>query len=285
MSNLTDIFSNREIALFFWIIVIIFISTLSKNTRDSMAGVIKILFSKRIISVFSLLTIYVGLIVFSLNSISLWNWSLFKDTVFWHFSFAVVTFFNITKVESFGFFKTILIDCFKWTIFIEFLVNFYTFNLMVEIILFPFVVFISLIYAFSQTDKKNEPASKFFYGILLLIGTTYLAYAIYKTVIDYQSVFNFQSFNSLILPILLTLMVLPFFYFLAVYMQYEVIYIRAQFFTNDEIKQKELKRQIFVSAKLNLNKIRLIGKNINKFDLYHSGDIKKYIKSIVSNHI
>lgn len=134
--------------------------------------------------------------------------------------------------------------------------------------------------AFSQTNKKNEQVTKLLTNIINIIGTTYFLHVIYKTLLDYKNVFTLHNLNSLVLPIFLTALILPFYYLLAVIMQYEELFICAEFMTNDKKKSKVLKREIVMKAKLNLNKIKSIKNNINKFDLYHSTDNKHYIKTI-----
>ncbi|MBS1537682.1 MAG: hypothetical protein JST20_08045 [Bacteroidetes bacterium] len=280
MTKLTDIFSTRELSLLIWLTVLIITLTFGKEIRKSMLGVISAFFATKIVLVFALLTIYVGLIVFLLKSFSLLDVTLFKDTIFWFFSFAIVTFFSINKAKDIGFFKSILVDSFKWTIFLEFLVNFYTFSLTTELILFPFILIVTTTQAFSQTDKKNEQVTKLLTNILSIIVTAYFLYALYKTLFDYKNVFTLHNLNSLVLPLLLTTLLLPFYYLLAVIMQYEELFIRADFMTNDKNKSKLLKREILMTAKFNLNKIKTIKTNLNKFDFYHSTDIKQYIKTI-----
>lgn len=280
MTKLTDIFSTRELSLLIWLTFLIIALTFVKEIRKTMVGVISAFFVTKIVSVFAVLTIYLGLILFLLKSFSLWDVTLLKDTIFWFFSFAVVTFFSINKAKDIVFFKTFLVDSFKWTIFIEFLVNFYTFSLTTELILFPIILIVATTQAFSQTDKMNEQVTKLLTNILSIIGTTYFLYALYKTLFDYKNVFTLHNLNSLVLPILLTTLLLPFYYLLAVIMQYEELFIRADFMTNDKKKSKLLKREILLTAKLNLNKIKTIKTNLNKFDFYHSTNIKQYIKTI-----
>jgi hypothetical protein len=256
--------------------------TFGTDIRKSMMGVIKALFARKIFLILLLMFFYVTGIVFILGKIGFWNTYLFKDTIFWFFSFAIVTFFNINKAEDHGFFKSLLRKCLKWTIFIEFLVNFYTFSLTTELIMFPIIVFAGLIQAFSQTDKKYESVTKLFKNILALIGTVYFIYALYKTIVDYNSLFTIQNLFSLLLPVILTFALLPFLYGLALYMKYETLFIRVQFMTNDKGKNSKLKRAIFNTAKLNLSKLKTIEKGLNKSDFYSSKDIPEYVRHLAS---
>jgi hypothetical protein len=255
--------------------------TFGADIRKSMVGVLKALFGRKIFSIILLMLLYVAGIIFILRQIHFWSTYLFNDTIFWFFSFAIVTFFTINKAEDNSYFKSLLCDCFKGTLFIEFLVNFYTFSLTIELIMFPIIIFIGLIQTFSKSDKKYEPVTKVFTNILALIGTTYFLYALYKTVADYSSLFTKQNLFSLLLPIILTLALLPFLYGLALYMKYETLFIRVQFMTNDKDKNAKLKQAIFSTAKFNLSKLKIIEKGLNKSDFYGSKNIVEYVRQLV----
>ena len=281
MEKLLEIFSTREIAFLVWILIVIAAMTFGAEIRKSMIGVLKSLFATKIFSIILLLLLYVTVVVFILWKNRLWDTFLFKDTIFWFFSFALVTFININKAEDNSFFKSLLKDCFKWTMFIEFLVNFYTFSLTTELIMFPIIVFVGLIQAFSQTDKKYQAVTNLFTKIIILIGTIYFLYALYKTIADYKTLFTTKNLFSLLLPIILTIAIVPFLYGLALFMKYETLLIRIRFMTNDNGKKTELKKAIFSAAKFNLSKLKVIDKGLNKFDLYNSNNIREYVHQLV----
>lgn len=147
--------------------------------------------------------------------------------------------------------------------------------------MFPIIVFVGLIQAFSQTDKKHQVVTNLFTNILTLIGTGYFLYALYKTILDYKTLFTTQNLFSLLLPIILTITILPFLYGLALFMKYETLYIRIRFMTNDNDKKREIKKAIFSTAKFNLSKLKVIDKGLNKLDLYNSSDISKYFQQLL----
>jgi len=226
------------------------------------------------------LTVYIILFAFLLRLLNLWEISFLKDTIFWFFSFTIMTFFSLPKAEDINFFKNLLLESFKWTIFLEFLFNFYTFNIVAELIFLPIITFVALTQAIAETDKKNEQIGKLLGVFLSIVGTIYFFYSLFKTISEFGSVFTSQNLKTLILPILLAISVLPFFYFIALYMQYEKILARIIFLTDDNDERHKLKRAIFSTAKFDLFKLRIIKQKINKFGLYHSADINTYLNSI-----
>ena len=279
MTGLTDIFSTREIALFVWIIVFVFLISLRQSVRKSIGGLFKAFFSKHLFRVFIILTTYILLTLYLLNLIGLWDKSLTKDTTFWFFTVAMVTFFKVNEAKDFRFFKEIIIDSIKWIVVIEFLINFYTFGLWTELILVPIIVFISVIQAYSETDKKYEPVEKLFRTIISIIGLMLLVYIIYETVVEFQKAFTIQNLKSLLHPVIMTFLFLPFAYMLALYMTYEVLFIRVDFLARDKKVARRVKRQVILTANLNIERLNRISKNLNIVD-FTSDDIKGFVRQI-----
>lgn len=277
MTGLTDIFSTREIALFIWIIVFVVLISLKQSVRKSILGLFRAFFS--LFRIFAILTIYVLVILYLLNLIGLWDKSLTKDTAFWFFTVAMVTFFKINEAKDFKFFKEIILDSVKWIVVIEFLINFYTFGLWTELILVPIIVFVSLIQAYSETDKKYEPVEKLFRNIVSIIGLVLLVYIIYETVIEFQKTFTIQNLKSLLHPLIMTFLFLPFAYLLALYMTYEMLFIRVDFLTRDKRVARKVKRQIIITANLNIERLNRVSKNLNITD-FTSDDIKGFVRKI-----
>jgi hypothetical protein len=278
---LFDFLSTRELAVLIWVAVVIIIMTLTPSLRKPFGGVIRALFVRQILlAIFFLITYVAGLITI-LKYFSFWDVSLLKDTIFWFFGFAIMTFFNINKAKQNHFFKVLLVESLKWTVLIEFLINFYTFKLIVELIAFPLLVFVVLIQAFSQNNAEHAAVSNVIAKLLSIIGAVYFAYALYRTIAEYQQFFTVQSVYALLLPVVLTILVIPFLYLLAVYVQYEELFVRTRFMANDAKKRRALKHAIIFTAKINLDKINIIAQRINKFDLYHSSNIRDYIDELL----
>jgi hypothetical protein len=279
LTELIDIFSTRELALFIWGLIFLILISFSQNIRQAILGLLKAFLSKHLIRAFLFLLVYNLLTLYLLNKIGLWDKSLTKDTTFWFFTVAMVTFFTINKADDLVFFKEIMVDSVKWIVVIEFLINFYTFSLWTELILVPIIVFMSMIWAYSQTDKKYEPVQKLFKNIITIIGLGLLVYVIYETVVEFQKTFTIQNLKSLLHPIVMTVLFLPFAYILALFMNYEILFVRVDFLARDKKVGRRLKRQILWTAALNFNKLKRISKNLNisHFDL---NDIKGFVTKI-----
>lgn len=224
MSNLFNTFSTREVALFIWILVLLFWGCKSKDLRRSIINVIKAFFVKKIIFVYSSLLLYILFIIFILSQIELWDFSMLKDTFMWVFSSGIVLLLNINKAENVSYFSKLVKDNLRIIVVWEYLFNFYTFSLFWELVFIPIIfVLSSMEYFIKISPTKNSEYDKVISlcnTILGLIGLCTISYVIYKAATEFELLFNYGNLKSILLPILLTILTLPYFYGLTLYINY-----------------------------------------------------------------
>ena len=92
-------------------------------------------------------------------------------------------------------------------------------------------------------------------------------------------IISLKNWKSLLHPVIMTILFLPFAYMLALYMTYEVLFIRVDFLTRDKKVARRLKRQIILTANLNIERLNRISKNLNIVD-FTSDDLKGFVKQI-----
>ena len=284
MSNLFDVFSTREIALFIWFLVLLIFSSRTKSVRRSMIGVLKSFFVKNLIVAFSMLLLYVLFTILVLYIIGYWDISLFKDTILWVLFSGFILFMNVNKIENIDYFSKVLKDNLKAIAIWVFVFNFYTFNLIAELFFVPAVFLFTVLQAFaehsSKTEKQHEKVVVLCKNILGAIGFIVICYVTYKTITEYQLLLSFKNLKSFLLPILLILFTLPYFYGLAVFMKYENLFIRMNSFLKfrGERQVKIAKRQTLISANISLTKLSRIDRNF--MSLKKTNDIKQQVKNI-----
>jgi hypothetical protein len=265
LTKLTEIFSTRELALLVWIAFIVGLLSISGNVRRSMLNVLKAFLAKQIVIAFLLLAIYVLAVLYLLSNIQLWDWSLAKDSVFWFFTVALVIFFDLNSAQDSSYFRGIVFDSIKWIVIIEFLINFYTFSLWLELVLVPLIIFVTLIHGYSSTKSEYKQVERMFNNIISLIGLAFFAYAGYKTIAEYKAAFTVQNLKSLLHPIFMTVVFLPFVYMLALIMKYEMLFVRISILPGDKKHHKMIKRQIVWTANVSINRLKDISSNLNEY--------------------
>ncbi len=116
------------------------------------------------------MTFYISLILYLLSNIGLFNISLIIVAIFWFIIGAIPLFFKANDLEKKykNFFRNNAIESIKLPTAFSFIINFYTFNIITELILLPALILVICLIAVSKIDEKYKPAEKLF-GIILLI--------------------------------------------------------------------------------------------------------------------
>ena len=136
MHKEAEIFTSREIAIFIWVVVALILAVSQKKIRESLFPVIKAFFAKKIIITYLLSVVYITLSVFLLYRVKFWDIPLLKKTVFWTLTFASVSLFNINKVsEDKKYFIAAVKHNLKLSLIFEFILDFYSPNLFVELLI------------------------------------------------------------------------------------------------------------------------------------------------------
>jgi len=283
MDKIFEVFSNREIALIIWIVLVLALCTFNKQVRNSLYALIKLFFTTPVLLIVNLLALdYTLFVIYLLQRTQFWDESLIKDTVFWTLGTGFVLIFNSINTRSLSHFKKVLLDVAKWSIILEFIANFYTFSFLSEIILLPVLVFTGLIQAHSELSSESKKVKSFFKTINVFIGLSILSYITYKTFNQSEALLTIANLKSFLLPLLLTIMYLPFIYCLALYTQYESLFIRLPCLINDVKYRKSVKKQILLVANFDIDKLVKISGGIAKLILVDESrsieDIRKISK-------
>ncbi|MEI6090601.1 MAG: hypothetical protein WCR42_09135 [bacterium] len=285
MHELLKIFSTRELAYIIWLFIGVISIFSIKKIRSGIYGIVKSFFARKIYLVLLFYLMNVLIIVLILYNLKLWEIIFLKETIFWTFNFIIMMFSKLLKRNPENIVKIVFQQTIRLSILLGFLYNIFTFDLMTEIIMFPIIFFLVVIYSFSNTDKQNAPKKKPMTNLFALLGVTYLAFTIYKTIVNYQMVFTFDKLQLLILPIVLSILILPCCYLIVLYAQYDLLLTKIILINLDPIIQAEVIKNSILTAKLNINKVVNIKKNMNKFYLSQAKNQRDYIKKIASSDL
>ena len=278
-AEIQAIFNNREIALILWLAVI-FLAVLLAKLRKSLVPKVKILASKMFLIIFSLIGAYLFGIILLLKNLEVWQTSNLKDVLFWLFTVGLILVFKINDAKGNAYFKGIFLSAVKWTIILEFAVNLYSFSLFTEIVILPVLVFLAMTQAVAEMDEKHKVVSKFLQNVIAIAGLSIFCYSLFKTVINFEAVLTIQNLVSFLLPSTITILFIPFVYFLALYSTYESYFIHLDFMIVKKDKVKETKMLILRIANINLDKLLRIKTNFEKRVFYDDTNLKEYIKVI-----
>lgn len=256
-------FNNRDIALLAWIAVIVIALFIYPGTRKSLCSLLKLVFLTKIaIGVVAILT-YVAIIVLAARGLGIWQWWMLKDTIWWFFGTALIVLFNINKsTAGEHYFRSNVFAGLKFSVVLGFILNLYVFNLVIEILLVPVLALLAMLVVVAGTSKKYAEVKKLLDGVTALIGFGFAAYVLSRVLADFHNFATLRTLEDFLLPMALTIAVVPVIYAIALYAAYESLFVRIGFrIRANESLYGYAKRKVFSACLLRLSEVNRFSKD------------------------
>jgi hypothetical protein len=168
------------------------------------------------------------------SRLRLWSSDLLKDTVVWAVGPAVASYLNVSNIERRPrFFRRAALGAVKYSVFVEFYVNLYVFNFLVELVLVPLITMLALLSFVAGREKRTRIVKQVFDLVLGLIGIGLVVFVTVNVIVGWRQVDRLHNLRELLLPIWLTIGVLLFLYGLSLYSNYQQAFLRLKFATSD----------------------------------------------------
>lgn len=278
MDVLQNIFNNRELAVGFWLAVSIICPPLNKIIKDFLKAVIPILFCKKFVYFYLCFFSYFSIMILLLFEIGFWELSLLKDTIFWVILVEFPIFARIVeKSNDSQFFIKLIKENLAFIILIKFILNFWTFNFLVELIIVPISFFLGGMFALSLIEKKYEKVKKFLNRIFIISGL----FVIWNTIVNIlnspEDLLKISSLKIFLLSFLLLVLNFPVVYILGLHSNYEQVFIRLKGMRSE---QKKMKLTLILFSGIKLSKIAYVRNNLNQTTVIslNNNELKKNLK-------
>ena len=275
MEQIFDVFTTREVALAFWLTITLIVLLIVENIRKNIIIFIKRLITIKIIIFYLIPIIYSIFFSFCLYecllNTDLWRTEYTKSVLFWTFfsGLPLCTYVVSGGLET-GYFKKMVLDGFRFTVFVEYLTGLFTFNLFVEIIILPIFSIFFLLHDFTKTEEEYSELKTLFSIIIGFILIGYFAFTGIVAYSTYQSLDIIEVIIGFSIPIILSIMFIPIIYLFALYAKYELIICKMKI-KNYDGKNIEIFRiiKIFHACGLSYKKLNHFEKHYIKE--MHSG--------------
>ena len=230
-----SIFSNREIAIGIWVAVVLCVSLAFGPVRKSVRGVLRAFFLSKIFIVWGAAMLYIGAVIAALDAIGLWPPGQIKNSIIWAITAGLVSFLSVQGAsQDERYFRHALTDNFKLIIAVEFIVNFYQFSLCWELFIVPVSVCVAWLLVMAERNEKHAAVARLFETIVLCFGVFVVVRAAVLVYEDVDSLINVGTLADFLVPIVLSVLFLPFLYFLSIFMRYETVFIRVNYAFKDK---------------------------------------------------
>ncbi|KSU03222.1 hypothetical protein KF282_1893 [Lactococcus lactis subsp. lactis] len=225
ISKLQEIFNNRELAAGIWIIILFLFSIFSKEFRKFYKKIFPILLKKNIIIAFLIFIVYYCIAIRILFILGFWELNLLKDSIFWFlFSEIPLLFSVISKGKDKYFFLKILRESMAFAVVVDFILNVWSFNFFIELLIVPIVIIITAFSAYSGRKKEFANVKKFCDYVFMFYGITVIITVGVHLLTDMNDIINIRSLKELLFPIFILIFNLPLMYGFSLYNIYEQIF-------------------------------------------------------------
>ena len=225
--------SNREWATGAWLVFLLAVALWTSDGRSAVGSAIKTAIGPKLLTLWITYFTWIALFVLIADRIGVWRPVLTKDTVVWSVTAGIVLLAQFTEVAGPGYFRQALVRMLSAVAVIEYLLNFASFWLPVELLIQPLLA-VSVVPPkyYNDVDDK-ETARRVRAGILLVLVGGILIHSIQKLYASW-GVLDLRLFAlQLAWPILLGAWVLVFVFPLAIVSNYEQAFLRLETYRDE----------------------------------------------------
>lgn len=220
-------FSTREFATGLWLLVFLGWAFTHPPVRRSAWQVVKAFVTPKVFLPVVAVAGYTALVVWAFELVGLWEPALLKDTILWFVLAGGVSVFSaMAGKEDESLFRLLVAENIKVLVFIEFLVNLYTFSLLAELVLVPTLALVGVMDAVAERDPAHEQVSRFLKSVQSLVGLAIFYFAVSTAVHDLRVLGTTDTWIQVSLPVILSLGLIPAAFLLRLYSSYEQLLIR-----------------------------------------------------------
>lgn len=281
-----DILSNRESATLIWIALGLGYCVSQPSVRHALGGVIRAFQQDSILAASILFFDYVGLTVWLLYEAGLWDLDQLKNTFLWALTAGGVSIYRAaTNDDKEGLLGKWVADNLKIVVIIEFVVNFYSAPLLVELMLVPTLALLGALLAFAEGKKEYRPAARFLSSLLVFAGLILTACALYRIVSAFGEFATLHTLQDFYTPPLLSFLLLPFLFGLLVHVTYENAFLRLMNSIPDSQLRAYAKRQAALTFRSNFESLRRWSRNSSLSRPQNEDEVDKGIQEVVAARI
>ena len=273
--------NTREIAILTWSGILLFSLLLKREIREAALGVVRAFVQPKILQWVGLMVAYVAVCTAGLWKFGAWTCDNLKTTIVWVLTFAFVTMMNrLALAGDPTAFRRLAMEAIAPTALVVFIAELYTFNIWVELVLVPALTIVGLMVAVAQLKPELAIVIRPLNMIQTWAGFSILGYSLYRIVSDFGEFATANNGREFAVPILLSLLFLPFLFVMAVAAAYETQFTSLLITINDRRLAAYAKRQAFFAFRGNTDYVRRLTRNIHLQNIKDREGVKRAIREL-----
>lgn len=225
--------SNRDIAVAFWLTVLLLAACTTLPGRKALSGVLRSLREPKVIGIISIYGAYLTFSLVAASKIGLWQWELLKDVIIWFFFSGVAMLLGFDEAgKDSRYVQKKLKSIFGVAVFYGFFVNIATFSIPVEIVVQFFIAMVVLAANFMKREPKNKDSIRVFEFALACFGVYLCSHTVAYFIRNWDDTDTLLLARSLALGFWMPVAALPFVAFFSRYAAYSSLFNRMKYANN-----------------------------------------------------
>jgi hypothetical protein len=254
--------NNREWAIIVWVGVLVGFTLLRADLRGTAAQVLKSFLQSWVLSALVLTTVWIFGEVIAGKDLRIWSTQDVTDTCIWFVSSALVLFVTLTSAsEKDRFFLRNLRSLATVAFVLGFFVNLFVFPFAVEVILLPIELLLIGVSVVAPSQQHGAQVKKLTDGLIVSVGAALIINSTVKLTDGWDTLNKAAVLRSLLLPVWLTLALLPMVYLLGLGAQYQLMFVTIDLGLPGNKTQRYLKFAIVTNFWFRAHTLERFGKN------------------------
>jgi hypothetical protein len=199
------------------------------------------------------MSLYLCTEIVILHEIGIWTVDHVKVTLIWVVTSALINFLSISKIkDKENYFKQEALQNLKISIIIDFLVNAFVFNLLIELVLVPISTILAAMRVIAERKEEYKVAVSFIDHLFFLFGVVIIIHVGRSVYVDFTNFATVKTAKEFFVPIALSFLYMPFIYLMLLYLKYERLFSRLPHFVIDPQLRLIVRRRLFFRYHLNM---------------------------------
>lgn len=246
--------NNREIALLVWVGIPITLMFVKSKAWRLVLNVLRSLFARGLRLPLLVVLAYGSACVIALSEANLWSLLDLKSTLYWGAGFLLVSTYRAMRSPEQLEVGSIIKALFGTTVVVEYVAEYQTFPLWIELLLTP-VLLLAVLVAGMAKDHQ-ERAKRFAEGALIVFGIVVLSHGIFAIASEWRGFISLRTAADFSIPIILSLMSLPLLVSLAAYAAYQTAFMLVRLHVKDAGLQRHARRSAALAFRFDLRALR-----------------------------
>lgn len=253
-----DFFTTREIAIMIWLVIVLSIMLSKHRFRSSMLSLIKSIFKKQIVLSFVFLIIYLLVIFRFFYTSAIWDDVYLKTVILSSIFIGLPMYYKgALHSDPIDFISSKIKSYIKYILIVQYFVNTYTFNIIIELVVWPFLAVLAVLDGYVTLNEKYQDIKKIITSLNVMIGFVMIIYSFSILTSDYHNLVLEELFISILIPFVMIIILAVPTYLISLYTLYETAFIRLGFVENTKDKNNKIRRfKLLRTCNLDIRKIR-----------------------------